>query len=194
MQTFTHESLSGRAGRLADAHAMIWVRRLKASVAEAWRAASTRDGLARWWIAPPKTFELRVGGLFDHHWRNTITDFRAPVFIDFAENTAAYAGTGGMRFELARAGEDATEFLFLDTWGPDMTPPNAASGEQPGGPGTPWSGVAAGWHAMMDRLERLFDPSAPAHGYEELQRFYAEHLRDLYRLRAMVQRARAARD
>ena len=59
---------------------------------------------------------------------------------------------------------------------------------QPGGPGTPWIGVAAGWHSGANSLRRLFDANAPAHGYEYLCRFYAGHLEDMYRWYDMVER------
>jgi|GEM_PF-1383870 len=188
MQTAADTQLIERAGTLAEPHAMFWIRSLCAPVEQVWPMVSTRTGLERWWIVPPTRFELRKGGRFNHHWNNTIVDFREAEYIDFAENSAEYAGTGGMRFELAAANGSSTRFIFLDTWGRDMTPPAETGGEQPGGPGTPWAGVAAGWHAMVDRLERLFDDAAPAHDYEQLSRFYAQYLTDLYRWRRMVQR------
>lgn len=192
MTTVANE-LQARAGVLVERHAMVWTRYLDAPLAEVWSAVSTREGLARWWLVPPKAFELREGGVFDHHWRNTIRGFRTGEHIDFSQNTGAYASTGGMRFELAAAADGSTVFKFLDTWGPAMSPPRSgeAAAEQPGGPGTPWAGVAAGWHRMLDGLEGLFDPDAPTHSYDALIAFYAPYLRDLYRLRDMVQRREA---
>lgn len=187
MDTVPDKRLFSRAGRLADKHAMFWTRNLAAPIRDVWSMVSTKEGLERWWIVPPRQFELRLGGAFSHHWENTITDFRARTFIDFAEPTGIYKGTGGMRFELAASGNDSTSFTFLDTWGPRVTPP-AGEEPQPGGPGTPWAGVAAGWHHMMDGIERIFDPAAPHVTYDELRRFYAFYLKDLYRLHDMVQR------
>lgn len=40
----------------------------------------------------------------------------------------------------------------LDTWESGIETGKGDDGEQAGGPGTPWPGVAAGWHAMVDKL------------------------------------------
>lgn len=187
MDTVADETLFSRAGRLADRHAMFWIRNLHAPIRDVWSTVSTKEGLARWWIVPPEHFELRVGGEFRHHWNNTIADFREGAFIDFAEPTGTYKGTGGMRFELTSSGSDSTLFTFLDTWGPRVQPPTGAE-RQPGGPGTPWAGVAAGWHQMVDGIDGIFDRAAPHPTYDELRRFYSTYLEDLYRLHDMVQR------
>ncbi len=183
------DALLARAGRLVDRHAMIWTRTLHAPIETVWRIVSTRDGLAKWWIVPPSRFELRRGGTFAHHWTNVVTDFEHGAFIDFAENTADYSGTGGMRFELDEVDRETTVFSFLDTWGADMRPPgDAAAAEQPGGAGTPWPGVAAGWHAMVDKLNDVVDGTSAPYGIDALTSFYASYLRDWYRWHDMVQR------
>ena len=168
---------------------MIWIRRLPAPIDAVWQAVSTLDGLEAWWIVPPTVFEKRPGGRFVHHWENVVADFREQEFIDFKENSADYATTGGMRFELKQDG-DATMFMFLDTWGKDMP---AADGPgnmvvQPGGLGTHWSGVAAGWHAMVDKLEAVLDGRVFDHTYDDLADFYMGYLHDSFRWKAMVQR------
>lgn len=188
VQTNADRDLLGDAGVLADRHAMLWIRRLNAPIEEVWQTVSTKTGLAKWWVAPPKTFELKKGGTFDHHWVNTVVDYKENQFIDFSENTGAYSATGGMRFELTKIDDNTTMFMFLDTWGPEMTPPNGAGGEQPGGPGTPWSGVAAGWHHMVDKLENVINGREMPHTMDELTEFYIGHLTDLYRWKDMVQR------
>lgn len=179
------------AGRLVDRHAMLWIRRLCTPIEVVWDTVSTIEGLKKWWIVPPAKFELRQGGAFHHHWSNTITDYKHHEYIDFAENTGDYASTGGMRFELRKVDDDTTLFMFLDTWGPGMGPQDSKpASEQPGGPGTPWPGVAAGWHAMVDRLEHAVTGQKPEHSDEELTGLYRGYLRDLYRWRAMVQRGK----
>jgi uncharacterized protein YndB with AHSA1/START domain len=169
---------------------MYWLRRLPAPVDIVWETVSTLKGLRTWWIVPPKVFELKPGGRFDHHWQNTVRDFREKEYIDFYENTGAYAQTGGMRFELGWVDQDATMFMFLDTWGPEMRPEGEAGtlGEQAGGRGSPWPGVAAGWHGMMDELERVIGGRPLSHTYEQLCAFYVGYLRDIYRWHGLVQR------
>ena len=187
-----------RAGRLIAGHAMVWVRTLPASVDDIWPVVSSQTGLGAWWLVPPSAFELKVGGVFRHHWENTITGFEAGRFIDFDEPLGAYRGTGGMRFELAAKGRNETSFMFLATWGPEVRAPEPEAGAPPAfnrqiaGPGTPWPGVAAGWHEMLDRLERRFDAAAPTHGFDDLCAFYVPWLEDQFRWLDMVQRAPGA--
>ncbi len=190
MELIADRNLLADAGLLVDRHAMVWIRQLNAPVEQVWETVSTIEGLKKWWIVPPAKFELSKGGAFNHHWNNTIADYEEHVYIDFVENTGDYASTGGMRFELRRIDDNTTMFMFLDTWGPDMHAEvgKGKEAEQPGGPGTPWPGVAAGWHAMVDKLEYVIDGRETGHTYEELTEFYVGYLRDLYRWNDMVQR------
>lgn len=188
MKTRADSALLADAGRLVAPHAMAWIRRLNAPLDDVWPCISTKDGLARWWGMPIHALELREGGQFKHHWENTVTAFKERDYVDFAEPKGAYAGTGGLRFEIRPDG-DATMFTLLDTWHEgSVFEEGGPLAHQPGGPGTPWIGVAAGWHSGVDSLRRLFDPAAPSHNYERLCRFYAGHLQDLFRWRDMVQR------
>ena len=59
---------------------------------------------------------------------------------------------------------------------------------QPHGPGTGWADVAAGWHGMVDNLERIFDDGVPRHSENELRAFYKSYLDQQFRLVDMVER------
>ncbi|MEM9805116.1 MAG: SRPBCC domain-containing protein [Cyanobacteria bacterium P01_D01_bin.56] len=183
-----------RAGRLVTDHAMCWVRYLQSPIEQVWQTVSTKKGLAKWWIVPPKVFDLRVGGLFSHHWDNRINSYKELSYIDLDEPRGSYRDTGGMRFELAARGNDGTTFMFLSTFGPDVLASEAANGmptkfdQQHAGPGTIWPSVAAGWHGMVDQLERLFSNEVPSYSDEELCDFYLSYLEDQFRLLNMVQR------
>ena len=48
---------------------------------------------------------------------------------------------------------------------------------QPGGPGTHWVGVAAGWHSFVDALEAHVSDAAPRLAYKDLASRYDELLR-----------------
>ena len=61
---------------------------------------------------------------------------------------------------------------------------------QPGGPGTPWAGVAGGWHHMVDTLEAVATGQPVRHTYEGLCDFYVGYLADLYRWSDAVERTR----
>ena len=169
------------AGRFLDRHAMVWIRKLDLPASQVWEAVSTKQGLDAWWISPVE-IDLRPSGAFSHHWGNTITDLKEFEYIDFCGDPSR---SGGMRFELKADGE-GTVFSFLCNWAADSVPkasllPEETDGidtRQPGGPGTPWSGVAGGWHASIDDLETHLTGRTFHHSYEDLCRFYTEYLAD----------------
>ncbi len=150
---------------------MVWSRRLSAPVEDVWKAVSTSPGVQQWWLggSPHYNLDLRKGGVFQHHWRSTVTDFEDGEYIDFANEP--WIG-GGMRIEV-RADGDGTVFTFL------------VQGNQPAGP-------AAGWHGMIDKLEmyttgKEFDFSQPpdeSGGYapgsylDQLMQFYIGYMED----------------
>ena len=80
-------------------------------------------------------------------------------------------------------------FAFPDTWAEGAE--SVGEGDltrQPGGLGTPWAGVAGGWHHMVDTLEAVATSEEVRHGYRELCDFYVDYLADLYRWSEAVQR------
>jgi len=182
------------AGRFIDPHTMVWTRLLDAPVARVWEAVSTKQGLDAWWLCPVE-IDLRPGGKFSHHWEDTIADLKEPEFIDFGRDPS---GGAFMRFEL-RAEGGGTIFSFIDTWGKDavVVPENsqlpASAGAidtvQPGGPGTPWSGVAGGWHNTIDHLEAYIsgkDIDRSNADWAERCRFYAVYLAEHFRWLELV--------
>ncbi|MEM6252561.1 MAG: SRPBCC domain-containing protein [Cyanobacteria bacterium P01_D01_bin.156] len=172
-----------RVGHLITAYAMCWVRYVQAPIGQVWQAVSTKEGLEKWWIVPPRVFNLRIDGLFSHHWDNTITSYEPLRYIALNEPRGSYRGTGGMRFELEAKGDNETTFMFLDTFGPTVLASEAINGmptkfeQQSGGPGTIWSSVTAGWHGTVDKLERLFDDEVPFNSNEELCCFYLGYIK-----------------
>lgn len=40
---------------------MVWIRRISAPQDLVWKTISTKAGLARWWVVPPSSFELKKG-------------------------------------------------------------------------------------------------------------------------------------
>ena len=173
------------AGRVIGTNAMVWRRRFPAPVREVWPVISTLEGLQRWWRLGAREFDLRRGGAFRHHWDNVILDVNEHEFIDF----------DGMRWELSPT-DGGTEFAFIDTWREDAVPSEPGPGsEQPGGPGTPWAGVAAAWHATVDALEAALTGEPAEEAFEARCRYYAEYLSDYYRWMEVARNdlARAAR-
>jgi|TARA_B100000315_G_scaffold47963_1_gene42692 uncharacterized protein YndB with AHSA1/START domain/effector-binding domain-containing protein/ketosteroid isomerase-like protein len=183
------------AGILIERHAMVWERRLNVPVEKVWEMLTTLEGLKQWWIYGPQTqFDFKLGVEL---WPGKVLDFKEHEYIDIGDNTNDYVGTGGLRVELRRIDANTTLFVFLDTWGGDVgsqsdyTDPDPGvplENHSPGGKGTPWPGVAAGWHGMIDNLQKLVDGTEPSHTYQEWTIFYVDYLRDMTRWNAMVQR------
>lgn len=173
------------SGRLLDRQSMVWMRHIDAPIERVWDMVSTSEGLSKWFLAgqsQPREIELRRGGKFKHHWDSIVLDFKKHEYIDFGDES--FVGVG-MRFELRRDG-NGTVFAFMDNWHDEFTAGPAPEGKpwaaaQPGGKGTPPSGVCAGWHAMVDHLEALLTGKAFTHSYEELSKFYAGYLVDCFR-------------
>jgi len=170
------------AGRFIDRHSMVWMRKLDAPIERVWEAVSTKDGLSKWFLVSTIEIDLRPGGVFSHHWESRINDFKEREYIDIGDET--FVGVG-MRFELKADGE-GTVFSFLDNWADGAVPDSTVDAEpfssaQPGGPGTPWSGVAAGWHGTIDALEAHLTGKKFEHSMEDLTRFYADYLADYFR-------------
>ena len=181
METTPVGSLFENAGRLVDRRSMVWFRKLDAPLEQVWKTVSTKEGLKTWWMAADKIeIDLRPGGIFQHHWQSTIVDVRENALIAFNE----------MQLELKSNGE-GTLFSFVGRVKVDGVPgPSQIEGQaeedeldvtQPGGPGTLWTGVAAGWHCQVDALETAIIGRTFEHTWEDGCRFYAGYLGDLYR-------------
>ena len=88
-----------------------------------------------------------------------------------------------------KADGEGTVFSFLCNWAEDAVPKKTVLPEgadaidvrQPGGPGTPWSGVVAGWHGSIDKLDTHLTGESLNHSYEDLCIFYASYLTDHFR-------------
>ena len=181
------------AGRFIDRHSMVWMRRLDVPVERVWEAVSTKDGLNHWWVGKTSEFNLPPGGVFSHHWLSRVNDFKEHQYIDFGDVTFSGAG---MRFEL-KVERGGVVFSFLDNWEESAAPKLTAGDEpwrlaQPGGAGTPWSGVCAGWHSMIDKLEEYLTGKKVEHSYEDLCKFYVGYLTDYFRWMELMPAKREA--
>lgn len=148
-------------------------RQLPCTVTEAWQAVTDPESLGVWFIETRMDF--RDGGRFEFigAWRGRVADI-------VPERSVGYvADEGGVtRFEVfARAGGSGVR--MTDRVGPAELPPedHAPPGSfQPGGPGTHWAGVIAGWHGFMDALVRYLGGDAPTHAMNALIALYAARL------------------
>ena len=67
--------LTANAGKVVGIRGMLWIRRLSIPIEDVWTAISTKEGLDKWWLTRSVEIDLRPGGLFRHHWTNTVRDF-----------------------------------------------------------------------------------------------------------------------
>jgi len=161
--------LLANAATIVGPRGMLWHRRLDASVDEVWDAISTKDGLDRWFLTRSVEIDLRPGGLFQHHWTNTIRDFKRNEFIDFHGVPGDPAGPSNrMRFALTPDG-GGTVFALFDTFY-DATNPLTL----------PWT--AAGWHCTVDALEASLTGGRPITDLGLGGEFYWSYLREFHQL------------
>ena len=161
------------AGRFLSDNKMVWERRLSAPPERLWDAISTKDGLRRWFM--PTRYEIAVNGRFsfDGGWEGTVSAARPFAHIQFDKD----GGSGAfLRFEM-QAGNGTCFFALTDRMGDSVDANNwpdapAHRRYQPGGPGTHWSGVAAGYHGFVDALEEHLSGGAVSSDYDEMCKGY----------------------
>ena len=128
------------AGKIVGSRAMMWTRRFDAPVEQVWQVISTKKGLDQWWLTHDIEIDLRPDGKFEHHWLNTIRDFKVNEFIDFVDVPVDGSHANNlMRFEVQPDG-DGSLFTFLDGFMMHQFPLSIA-----------WT--ASGWHGRIDSLE-----------------------------------------
>ena len=165
-------------GRLLDRRTLTWERDLTVDADTLWQAIATRDGLAHWFM--PTDTEIEEGGRFSFTggWDGTVTRVEPGRLVEFTPDAAEGAS---LRFELEET-DAGFRFRLTDTMAPDADASAlfgddtaAVQKHQPGGPGTHWSGVAAGYHGFVDALvahlagtEATFDYDAMARTYVDL--------------------------
>ncbi len=171
------EEFVANAGKVVGVRGMLWIRRLDVPVEDVWRAISTKAGLDTWWLTRSVEIDLRPGGLFRHHWTNTIRDFKTNEFIDFVGVPGHESEPENlMRFELKADGE-GTVFSFLDAFNGAQRPLSL-----------PWT--ASGWHGTVDAIETALTGRPINNDFGLGGEFYWSYLRDFHKLADMASRLR----
>ncbi|MGE0626128.1 MAG: SRPBCC domain-containing protein [Pseudomonadales bacterium] len=160
--------------RFLGTSTLILERQTPASMDRAWRAVTEPDDLGNWFIEAE--VDLREGGRFEFRnaWGGRVTGLEPGRSVTYV----ADAG-GSSRFDLEETA-DGVSIVLTDRMGPRERPPADHSGLaslQPGGPGSHWAGVVAGWHAFMNALVRHLGGDAPVADDGALTAHYAERLR-----------------
>ena len=143
-------------GEFLTDNTIVWRRQLDVAPERLWNAIATKQGLGLWFM--PTEFEIEQGGRFEFGggWEGTISDLGPLRHLQFDVDVES---GGYLRFEMI-PNEAGCLFSLTDRMGDDADPkeifgPDAEAHRihQPGGRGTHWSGVAAGYHAFVDSLE-----------------------------------------
>ena len=136
---------------------LVWEREFDIDQETLWNAIATREGLSHWFM--PTKFGIEPGGPFSFEggWDGTITRIEPPGLIQF--NPQADSEDAWLRFKI-EATSSGSLFKLTDRMGSTVDPLKIFSDDtpefliyQPGGIGTHWSGVAAGYHGFVNALE-----------------------------------------
>jgi hypothetical protein len=147
-----------------------------------WATIATQEGLKHWFM--PTKYKVKPGGRFSFEggWDGVITASDPHQLIQFKPNGSDEAY---LRFEISKA-EAGCVFRLVDKLDPSQdvaeifsdVPPYMAY--QPGGPGTHWSGILAGYHGFVDALEGHLTGDGPDNHFEDLCGVYMTTLKDWY--------------
>ena len=173
-----------RSATLLDNHTAQFKSKLKADVALTWTYMADPEKLSSWAI--PVTFEPRLGGAFQflpEEWCGTIG-----VYVEGRE-IRFDAKRGGWTSLSVSAAHDHSIFTLRDYLPPDFelpeantTGPDAHLFDQPGGQGTHWHGVLAGWHTGLEDLRSRFGVKKQSFNYEGIDKLYDLLIRSYHRV------------
>lgn len=158
-----------------DRRTLVWERRLAVDVRKLWGAIATQEGLGHWFM--PTRHQVEEGGPFSFEggWDGTITRIEPPRLIEF---TPADGPDGYLRFAIVDEGNGVCLFRLTDRMG-DLADagalfPDAPEHQvyQPGGAGTHWSGVVAGYHGFVDALESWLTGVRKPFDHDQMSRRY----------------------
>ena len=167
-------------GVFLNDNTFVWRRQLAVEPERLWSAIATKQELALWFM--PTRFEVEEGGrfAFGDGWEGIVSEYNPLRYVQFDVDGD---GGGYLRFEIEPTAGGCL-FSLVDRMGQGADPkdifgPDTAAHRihQPGGPGTHWSGVAAGYHAFVDSLESYLTGIEIESDYEQMCKTY-EHILD----------------
>lgn len=160
--------------QLSDRQTIVCERVIPVGRDRFWQAIATREGLAEWFM--PTNAEIVKGGRFSFQegWEGVITQVTDREAIQFEPDDA---GGAFLRFEIA-AVDEGCNFRLIDRMGAGKLAKNLMPQApeyvvyQPGGPGTHWAGVVAGYHCFVNELQSHLTGTQAGSDYDDLCRHY----------------------
>ena len=160
---------------LLDKSTLKFTRKLRVDLPTAWKFISVAEELSTWMFETK--LELRVGGRFEFPtWGGVIEKLEHLNCIRFRADEGGYS-----EFQIESAGPQQTAARVIDYLPGHLEVPGHVKSEldeigssQPGGPGTHWAGVLAGWHSGSDSLEAYARNEQPRAKYGPLVRVYSD--------------------
>lgn len=161
-----------------DKHTILFERAVAVPREKIWAALTQKQALGQWFME--SEIELKVNGKFSFQggWDGWVAALRPLEYIQFNSSKEAFS-----RFEIhPGSGQQGHVVRIIDRMGAEvtMTGPTDIAGLQPGGPGTHWVGVLAGWHDFADALAAYLKGEKPQDRYEALCGFYKDFLERHY--------------
>lgn len=154
--------MHGRISSNESGFTLVFTRELKASVDRVWMMLTDRAARADWLF--DGTIEPRVGGLVDlhdshHDIAGRVTEWVPPHLLAMTWSSPD-APEGEVRFELTSTTDGHCQLRVVHTTGADARPRS----------------LAAGWHAMLDRLSLVLglEPAGSRPSFEQLLREYRD--------------------
>lgn len=162
---------------LLDRSTMEFTRTLQTALPTAWKFITEAEELSAWMFETK--LELRVGGRFEFPtWGGSIGKLEASSCIRFVADEGGYS-----EFQIEPLGQHQTLARIIDYLPAHLEVPQHVKNEsdkrisaQPGGPGTHWAGVLAGWHNGSDSLEAHARNEQPRTKYGPLALMYSDLL------------------
>ena len=153
--------MRGRLESTPTGYALVFVRELRASADDVWTVLTDRAARAEWLF--DGVIEPGVGGRVDlhddlHHVTGQVTAWLPGELLALTWSSPD-APEGEVRFELTALADDRCRLRVVHTTSRSARPRS----------------LAAGWHAMLDRLTTVLGLAPAGHGpsFESLVRDYA---------------------
>lgn len=170
------------AGVFLARNIMSWSRRIDAPVERVWETVTQKEHLDKWYMKAHQT-ELWVGGKHDWFRGGAVDEFEPLRAIRFHGQ-----GNSWQRFAIVPDG-DGTIFTLTDRMGDGaywedteweetengwaQRPDERIAVRSPGGRGTHWVGVAAGYHGFVDSLDTYITGNTDGYmSYDRLNELY----------------------